>query len=112
VLFRITIKKSICGTLNSLVICYLIPSVSSESHVQILYSCHKTILNKTFFYQGPLGGWQAIFLIAAATYALTALPYLFVATGKLQAWNDDEKKEENSSVNGEIMPMNDVNHIA
>jgi hypothetical protein len=52
-------------------------------------------------------------LIAAATYALTALPYLFVATGKLQAWNDEvEKKEENSSDNGEIMPMNDVNHIA
>jgi hypothetical protein len=51
-------------------------------------------------------------LIAAATYALTALPYLFVATGKLQPWNEEEKKEENSSINGEIMPMNDVNHIA
>ncbi|XP_059476660.1 sialin-like isoform X1 [Neocloeon triangulifer] len=60
---------------------------------------------------GPLGGWQAIFLISAAIYALSALPYLLVATGQVQPWNDETKKDD-TSTNGEIVPMNDVSHIA
>jgi len=33
---------------------YLIPSASSECHDKILYSCHKTTLNTTFFLRGHL----------------------------------------------------------
>ncbi|XP_065340932.1 sialin-like isoform X1 [Cloeon dipterum] len=60
---------------------------------------------------GPLGGWQAIFLISATIYALSSVPYLLVATGQVQPWNDESKKDDTSS-NGEIVPMNDVSHIA
>ncbi|KAF4524139.1 hypothetical protein B566_EDAN012142 [Ephemera danica] len=65
---------------------------------------------------GPVGGWRTIFLIAAATYAVTSLPYLLFATSQIQPWNDDETGGDKSSAphveQEEAVPMNDVTKTA
>jgi hypothetical protein len=62
--------------------------------------------------QGPVGGWRTIFLIAAATYALSSLPYMLLATSQIQPWNDDESDIKVSKRQAdeceEAVPMNDV----